>query len=79
MTAPMPDLVAPTRGVRHTIDSAIPTLERLGIPAERVVVESAGAGWLRGTIVRQRPAPGEPITARTRVVLHAAGTGALEV
>jgi hypothetical protein len=78
MAALMPDLVTPTRGVRHTIDSAFPTLERLGIPAERVVVESAGAGWLRGTIVRQRPAPGEPITARTRVVLHVAGTGALE-
>lgn len=78
MTAPMPDLVTPTRGVRHTIDSAIPTLERLGVPAERVVLESAGAGWLRGTIVGQRPAPGDPITSRTRIVLQVAGTGAFE-
>lgn len=78
MAVLMPNLVTPTRGVRHTIDSAFPTLERLGVPAERVVVESAGGGWLRGTIVRQRPVPGEPITARTRVVLHVAGTGSLE-
>jgi hypothetical protein len=78
MTASMPDLVAPRRGVRHTIDSAIPTLERLGVPADRLVVESAGAGWLRGTIVRQSPAPGDPITPRTRIVLLVAGTGALE-
>ena len=78
MTAPMPDLVTPTRGVRHTIDSAIPTLERLGVPADRVVLESAGAGWLRGTIVGQRPAPGNAITSRTRIVLQVAGTGAFE-
>jgi hypothetical protein len=78
MSRVMPDFVRPTRGVRHTIDSAIPTLERLGVPADRVVLESAGAGWLRGTIVRQRPEPGEPLTPRTRVVLHVAGTGALD-
>jgi hypothetical protein len=78
MNRVMPDLVRPTRGVRHTIDSAIPTLERMGVPADRVVLESAGAGWLRGTIVRQHPALGEPLTPRTRVVLHVAGTGALE-
>lgn len=78
MNRVMPDLVTPTRGVRHTVDSAIPTLDRLGVPPERVVLESAGAGWQRGTIVRQQPAPGEPLTPRTRVVLHVAGTGALD-
>jgi hypothetical protein len=78
MSRVMPDLVSPTRGVRHTVDSAIPTLERLGVRPDRIVLESAGAGWLRGTIVRQRPAPGESVTQRTRVVLHVAGTGAFE-
>jgi hypothetical protein len=78
MSRVMPDFVRPTRGVRHTIDSAIPTLERLGVPDDRVVLESAGAGWLRGTIVRQHPEAGEPLTPRTRVVLHVAGTGALD-
>ena len=74
----MPDFCAPRRGVRHSIDSAIPALERLGVDAERVVLRSAGAGWIPGTVVAQEPAAGTELGSQTRVVLEVAGTGSLE-
>lgn len=74
----MPDLCSPRRGVRHTIDSAIPSLLRLGVEMERIVLESAGPGWVRGTVVRQQPAPGAPVTDETRITLWIAGVGSIE-
>jgi type VI secretion system (T6SS) VasB/ImpH family protein/PASTA domain-containing protein len=76
--AVMPDFCAPRRGVRQTIDSAIPSLERLGIEPGQIVLRSAGAGWLPGTVVAQEPAPGTPLGEQTRIVLDVAGTGSLE-
>jgi hypothetical protein len=74
----MPDLVSPRRGVRHSLDSAIPTLLRLGVEMDRIVLQSAGPGWVKGTVVGQKPAPDAPLTTETRVILQVAGAGALD-
>lgn len=74
----MPDLVSPRRGVRHSLDSAIPTLLRLGVEMDRIVLQSAGPGWVKGTVISQHPAAGAPLTPETRVILHVAGAGALD-
>ena len=74
----MPDLVRARRLARQSIDSALTTLYALGVDDSRVVVESAGRGWEAGTIVEQSPAPGSPLTARTRVVLKVAGASAID-
>lgn len=78
MTQEMPDLCSPRRGVRHTLDSAIPSLLRLGVEMERIVLESAGPGWVRGTVVRQLPAAGSVVTTETRITLWIAGVGSIE-
>lgn len=81
MSAPaarMPDLCAVRRGFRLDVDGAVSALLRLGVPADRIVVESAGPGWRAGTILRQRPAPGTPLGPRTRVVLSVAGAGGVD-
>jgi hypothetical protein len=74
----MPDLVRPRRLARQSIDSALTTLYALGVDDSRVVVESVGRGWEAGTIVEQSPAPGSPLTPRTRVVLKVAGPSAID-
>jgi len=75
--ARMPDFCSPRRGVRHTVDSAIQSLERLGVDLDQLVLRSAGRGWIRGTVVRQDPEPGVELTDQTRIVLEVAGTGTL--
>ncbi|HEY0015345.1 MAG TPA: type VI secretion system baseplate subunit TssG [Longimicrobium sp.] len=79
MTRTMPDLCTPRRGFRHDLDSAVATLRRLGVEADRVGVRSAGPGWARGTVLRQSPEPGTELTARTRVTLAVAGAGGVDV
>ncbi len=74
----MPDFCRPRRGTRSSLDSAVASLLHLGVGAERIVVESAGAGWPAGAIARQEPTPGTPVTSRTRVVLAVGGAGALD-
>jgi hypothetical protein len=74
----MPDLVRAGRLARQSIDSALTTLYALGVDDSRVVIESVGRGWEPGTIVEQTPAPGTPLTARTRVVLQVAGPSAID-
>lgn len=74
----MPDLVDPTRGIRHDMDSAISSLVRLGVEVDKIVVRSAGPGWPDGTVVRQAPAPGTRIGAYTRVILSVAGKGGVQ-
>src|SRR4051812_8244917 len=74
----MPDLATPRRGVRHTIDTALQTLERMGVDIDRVVIRRAGAGWVPGAVVAQTPAPDTEVGEQTRVVLVVAGTGSLE-
>ena len=79
MKRPMPDLCTPRRGFRHDLDSAVATLRRLGVEADRVVVRSAGPGWARGTVMRQAPEPGTELSSRTRVTLFVAGMGGLDL
>lgn len=74
----MPDLCTPTRGCTHTLDSALPTLVRVGVGAERVAVETAGGGWPPGQVLAQSPEPGTPLRPETRVRLVVAGFGGLE-
>ncbi len=74
----MPDLCRPRRGIRQRVDAAVASLLHLGVDAGRIVVESAGPGWAAGVVARQDPAPGTPITGRTRVVLAVGGAGALD-
>lgn len=74
----MPDFCRPRRGTRAHLDSVVASLLHLGVGSERIVAESAGPGWPAGMVVRQDPAPGTPLTARTRVVLSAGGAGALD-
>ena len=74
----MPDLVRARRLARQSLDSALTTLYALGVDDSRVVVESVGRGWEAGTIVEQSPAPGSPLTSRTRVVLKVAGPSAID-
>jgi PASTA domain len=74
----MPDLVRARRLARQSIDSALTSLYALGVDDSRVVIESVGRGWEPGTIVEQTPAPGTPLTARTRVVLKVAGPSAID-
>ncbi|HEX8358654.1 MAG TPA: PASTA domain-containing protein, partial [Longimicrobium sp.] len=74
----MPDFCRPRRGTRPSLDAAVASLLHLGVGAERIVAESAGPGWPAGAVARQEPAPGTPLTARTRVVLAVGGAGALD-
>ena len=74
----MPDLVRTRRLARQSVDSALTSLYALGVDDSRVVIESTGRGWVPGTIVEQSPAPGTPLTARTRVVLKVAGPSAID-
>ncbi len=77
-TATMPDFARPRRGARHTVDTALRALRALGVDDARVVVETVGAGWTPGAVVRQQPPPGAPVGAHTRVTLGVSGVGALE-
>lgn len=70
----MPDLVTPTREVRHDMDSAIASLVRMGVEIDQIVVRSAGPGWPAGTVVAQWPAPRATIGPRP-VVLSVAEKG----
>lgn len=76
--AVMPDLCAPTRGTWHSVDSALPTLTRLGVHADQIVVETRGGGWKEGQILSQEPAMGTALTSRTRIRLRVAGFGGVE-
>jgi hypothetical protein len=48
------------------------------VALDRIVLRSAGPGWPPGTILRQSPPPGTPLTPASRVELSVAGPGALE-
>lgn len=74
----MPDFCRPSRGTRPCLDAAVASLLHLGVGPDRIVAESAGPGWPTGVVVRQEPAPGTPVTGRTRVVLAVGGAGALD-
>jgi len=77
--AHMPDLTALHRAFRHDLDTAMASLERLGMDPGRITVASAGPGWPAGAVLEQSPAPGATLTPRTRVVLRVAGPGGFDL
>lgn len=77
-TPAMLELSRPTRLFRHTLHTAIPALLELGVDLDQIAVLSAGAGWPRGTVVRQTPAAGTTLRPTSRVELFVAGGGTLD-
>ena len=73
----MPDLIRPTRGLRHRVESAVNSLRALGLTEDAILIEAVGGGWARGTVVEQEPAPGTPLQPGQRVRLGVSGPGAL--
>jgi hypothetical protein len=73
--APMPEMAAPQYGFRHNINSALTTLENLGVSPRRITIRMAGLGWPSGWVVEQKPEAGSPLAADTVVELSVAGLG----
>jgi hypothetical protein len=70
----MPDFVSGTHAFHHTVDSALATLDDLGIPPSRISIRSGGFGYPGNWVVRQDPAPATALTGATEITLFA-GTG----
>ena len=68
-----PDLIHSRHGFHHTIDSALLTLLRLGVGAERITISKAGRGWARSRVIEQQPAAGAPLTPEMVVELTVEG------
>ncbi|MGH9450182.1 MAG: type VI secretion system baseplate subunit TssG [Terriglobia bacterium] len=75
LAPPMPDFTNSSHGFHHTVDSALEILSRLGVPASRITIEMAGAGWPERWVVRQDPAAGQPLTPDVRISVSVAGFG----
>ena len=72
----MPAFSGGTHAHLHTVDSALVSLAMLGVPQHRIQLRRAGRQLAKpGTVVLQRPAAGEPLTASTMVELEVAGLG----
>jgi len=72
----MPDLTWPRHGFHHTVDSALMSLMRLGVGADRITIRKAGRGWQPSRVVKQEPAAGQPLTPDVTVKLAVEGDGA---
>ncbi len=73
----MPNFVDRTRLIRHDANSALISLDAIGVPESRVVLEPAGPGPREGSIQWQSPQPGETI-GRDGVRLGVAGVASFE-
>jgi hypothetical protein len=75
----MPDFVTPTRGFRHTADTALEWLRRAGVPWDRVVLRAAAQPESGGLwVVAQDPPPATALRGRhARVVLTVDAPGTL--
>jgi hypothetical protein len=71
----MPNFAESTHGFAHTVDSAIPILERLGVPESNITLRMAGHGRPHLEIVRQLPRHGAELTPSVPVTLWVAGLG----
>ena len=72
----MPALAESTHTHTHTLHSALMSLEALGVGAHRIVLRRIGRdAKAAGTIVRQSPEPGAPLTGATMIHLDIAGLG----
>jgi Type VI secretion, TssG len=72
---PMPEMAAPQYGFRHTINSALETLEHLGVSSRRITIRMAGLGWPAGWIVEQKPEAGTTLAPDSAIELSVAGLG----
>ena len=71
----MPALVSGFFGFRHTVGSALEVLSGLGVPASRITIRMAGAGYPSRWVVQQDPAPGTPLDSGVSIALSIAGLG----
>ncbi len=72
----MPALAEGRESHRHSVHSALATLDALHIPAHRISILRSGREAVgEGTVVRQSPAPGTPLLPDTMVRLFVAGLG----
>ena len=72
----MPDFAGGTHAHRHSIHSALVSLEALSVNPQRIVLRRVGRQAASpGSIVRQSPLPGTEITSSTRVELDVSGLG----
>lgn len=76
IVARMPALSTGTQSHRHSVHSALATLDALGVPSHRISILRSGREAVEaGTVVRQIPAPGTPLTGDMAVRLYIAGLG----
>lgn len=72
----MPNFVTGNHAHRHSLDSALLSLQARGVSPQRITLRRVGLqATPTGTIVRQAPAPGTPLTPGTPVELDVSGTG----
>ena len=72
----MPDFVSGTHAFRHTMHSALASLEAERVSPGRLRLRSVGRESVpEGTVVGQSPAPGEPVDDSTVLSLEIAGEG----
>ena len=72
----MPALAGGTHGYTHSVHSALVSLRALEVSAARIVLRRAGRdAHESGTIVRQSPVAGTPLTPGTLIELDVAGLG----
>lgn len=72
----MPAFAGGTHAHLHTLHSALDSLGTLGVPSNRIILRRQGRSLASaGTVVAQRPAPGEPLSPSTTVELEIAGLG----
>jgi hypothetical protein len=69
----MPDFHQLRRHYKHTTDSALEALFRMGVSPRQISVRIVGTGWTKHTIVSQDPPPGMPIYSTTEITLSVSG------
>ena len=72
----MPALAGGTHGYTHSVHSALVSLRALEVNAGQIALRRAGRdAHASGTVVRQRPAAGTPLSPGTLIELDIAGLG----
>lgn len=71
----MPDFSHSSYGFRHTLDSALQALYRLGVPSPRITLRMVGRGLPSRWVAEQSPSPGTPIAADIQITLGVSGLG----
>ncbi len=69
----MPDFCKQHCHYRHTMDSALESLYKIGVAPRQVTVRLAGTGWKKQSVVEQWPPPGTPLDSGTEIRLSVSG------